>query len=65
MSCLFLAHAEHAMGNVAAARAFAATARDNVEAVPQAAFLLSRLDADFAEPSEQVGARVEAKIIAS
>jgi hypothetical protein len=53
------------MGNVAAARAFAATARDNVEAVPQAAFLLSRLDADFAEPSEQVGARVEAKIIAS
>jgi hypothetical protein len=65
MSCVSLAHAEHATGNVAAARAFAATARDNLEAIPQAAFLLSRLDAELAEPSEQLGsARVEGKIIA-
>jgi hypothetical protein len=65
MSCVFLAHAEHAMGNAAAARAFAATARDNVEAIPLAAFMLSRLDAELAEHSEQTGsAHVEGKIIA-
>jgi hypothetical protein len=55
MSCVSLAHAEHAMGNVAAARAFATMARDNVEAIPQAAFLLSRLDAELAKPSEKLG----------
>ena len=42
------------------ASAFAATAHDNVEAIPEAAFMLSRLDAELAEPSEQLGsARVE------
>jgi hypothetical protein len=65
MNCVFLARAEHAMGNAAAARAFAATARDNVEAIPLAAFMLSRLDAELAEHSEQPGsAHVEGKIIA-
>lgn len=56
MVSVFLAHAEHALGNVAAARALAAAARENVEAVggiPGAAFMLSRLDAELAAPSEQ------------
>jgi Peptidase family M50 len=54
MHCVFLARAEHALGNTAAARAFAATARVNVEAVPQAAFMLSQLDAELATASEQL-----------
>ena len=56
MVSVFLAHAEHALGNIAAARALAAAARENVEAVrgiPEAAFMLSRLDAELAAPSEQ------------
>jgi hypothetical protein len=65
MSCVFLARAEHAMGNDAAAQALATTARDNAEAFPQAAFMLSRFDAELAEYSEQPGsAHVEGKIIA-
>jgi Peptidase family M50 len=50
MICIFLAHAERGLGNVAAARALAAAARENVEAIsanPAAAFMLSRLDAKF------------------
>lgn len=58
MSCIFLAHAEHAMGNVVAARAFAATARGNAEAIPHAGLVLSRLDAELAELSEELGAHV-------
>jgi len=56
MVSVFLAHAEHALGNIAAARALAAAARENVEAVrgiPEAAFMLSRLDAELAALSEQ------------
>jgi hypothetical protein len=50
MVSVFLARAEHALGNIAAARALAAAARENAEAVrftPQAAFMLSRLDAEI------------------
>src|SRR5580704_17273406 len=56
MVSVFLARAEHALGNVAAARALAAAARENVDAVggiPEAAFMLSRLDAELAAASEQ------------
>ena len=56
MVSVFLAHAEHALGNVAAARALAAAARENVDVVggiPEAAFMLSRLDAELSAPSEQ------------
>lgn len=56
MVSVFLAHAEHALGNAAAARALAAAARENVEAVrgiPEVASMLSRLDAELASPSEQ------------
>jgi hypothetical protein len=53
MISVSLARAEHGIGNVAAARAFAAAARENVSAVPGAAFMLSRLDAELAASSEQ------------
>jgi hypothetical protein len=53
MTNVFLAHADLGLGNVAAARAHAAAARENVETVPAAAFLLPRLDAELAA-SEQL-----------
>jgi Zn-dependent protease len=55
MSCVFLARAEQALGNVVAAQALAAAARENVEAIPTmpgTAFMLSRLDAELATPPE-------------
>jgi hypothetical protein len=61
MVSVFLAHAEHALGNIAAARALAAAARENVEAVPEAAFMLSRLDAELAAPSEQPESAAESE----
>jgi hypothetical protein len=48
MSCVFLARAEHALGDATAARAHAAMAHENAEAFPQAAVLLARLDAELA-----------------
>jgi hypothetical protein len=61
MTCVFLAHGEHGLGNVAAARALAAVARENVQATPAAAFMLSRLDAELAAPSEQPGSTAQSE----
>jgi hypothetical protein len=61
MTCVFLAHAEHGLGNVAAARALAAVARENVQATLAAAFMLSRLEAELAAPSEQPGSTAQSE----
>jgi hypothetical protein len=58
------ARAEHALGNVAAARALAAAARENVEvirAIPDAAYMLSRLDAELATSSKQPGGAAQSE----
>jgi Peptidase family M50 len=55
---VFLARAERALGDIAAARALAAAARENAAAVrdiPEAAFMLSQLDAELATSSGQPG----------
>jgi len=65
MNSVFLARAEHALGNVAAARALAAAARENVEAIraiPDAAYMLSRLDAELATPSKQPGGAAQSEL---
>jgi hypothetical protein len=68
MTCIVSAYAEHGVGNVAAARALAAAARDNAEpisAVPTAALMLSRLDAELAVSSEQPGQRASTQTMSA
>jgi hypothetical protein len=65
MISVSLARAEHGLGNVAAARVLAAAARESVSAIPSAAFMLSRLDAELAAPLEQTDSTPQSKTASS